>query len=314
MNALSTSSDWKKREYSFTYWTLRTDISEETLVSNLTAHQKRGIIFDIDGVLIEAGLEVWAKKNQTLEAYLDKYKSVIQALRIKLMSLRNLGWEIYLCTGRGEDFAKRVGDAIIGKDNYHTISEWGVIIKKNGIQKITPWLKKSSCFIHEKTPILRWLAESLSGTFEEGKQYVLSFNPPLWWDIYIFRENLIKLIKKEFPDYETYLTITNSQTAVDIIPKGTDKIIALEDATSGYFRIYFWDAMNDLVAMKWSHIGIIPENADATFSLLAQEEVKSLFLANGIELKGVNNGIDFISRFFGINSIPADRTGTILDI
>ncbi|MDD5213893.1 MAG: HAD hydrolase family protein [Candidatus Gracilibacteria bacterium] len=266
---------------------------------NLDVEKTNGksIIFDIDGVLIEAGLEVGTKQDLTVEDYAFKNKETIIKIRETLKKLSLNGYEIILCTGRGDDFATKVGEIILLGNYDKIISEGGVLIKdRDGKTQVCEGLEDKSKYINMIKETLIKYVKSLGGHFEEGKEFVLSFNPPKGVDIMKFKENLINFLSSTFLGYERFLLITNSQTAVDILPLGTDKIIALNKVIGGKYMIYFGDSNNDIPALKESQLGIIPANAGQDFKEKVRKYGNITLTTNSKELTGVLEGLNFISK------------------
>lgn len=255
------------------------------------------IVFDIDWVLIEAGLEVWTKSHLSLEEYAHNHQEQIMRVRKRLKQLTLDGYEIIICTGRWDDFATKVGEIILF-GNYDTIiSEWWVIIKrKNEKPKVSEWLEENSKYINLiKETLIRYV-KSNDGDFEEWKEYVLSFNPPKDMKIMAFKEKLIRFFKNTFPWYERFIMITNSQTAVDILPLWTDKIIALNQVIWEKYMIYFGDSNNDIPALKESQLWIIPANAQNDFKEKVRNFWNITFTTQSKEIWWVLEWLKFINN------------------
>lgn len=258
----------------------------------------KSIVFDIDWVLIEAGLEVWDKQNISIEDYIEGNKEIILKIRKVLKKLSLKWYEIILCTGRWDDFATKVWDMILWWKYDKIISEWWVLIKdKNGKIKVCEWLEDNSRYINMIKETLIKYVKSVSWYFEEGKEYVLSFNPPIWIEIIEFKEKLLSFLSLTFPWFEKFLLITNSQTAVDILPLWTDKIIALNQVIWWKYMIYFWDSNNDIPALKESQLWIIPANAKEDFKENVRNFWNITFTTQSQEIWWVLEGLDFINNF-----------------
>lgn len=255
------------------------------------------IVFDIDWVLIEAGLEVGTKSHLSVEEYAQKNKESIARIRKKLKQLTLDGYEIILCTGRWDLFATKVWEIIL-YGNYDTvISEWWVLIKrKNEKPKVSEWLEENSKYINLiKETLIRYVKGN-GWDFEEWKEFVLSFNPPSEMDIMVFKEKLIQFLKSTFPGYERFIMITNSQTAVDILPLWTDKIIALNQVIWEKYMIYFGDSNNDIPALKESQLWIIPANAKNDFKERVKNFWNITFTTAWREIWGVSEWLNFIKN------------------
>lgn len=108
-----------------------------------------------------------------------------------------------------------------------------------------------------------FVINSLGGTFEEGKEICLSFNPPLGENIADFRKKIEKFLQENNVNLASEIHVTNSDSAVDVIPFGVDKMQALKNELQGKVIVYFGDAKNDQTAMQGiSDINIAPSNAN----------------------------------------------------
>lgn len=236
------------------------------LDSQINSKNWKSIVFDIDWVLIDAWLEVWAKSHMSIENYFDENKTIIDSVKNQLKELESKWFEIILCTGRWDNFATRVWDLVLWWNYSRVISEWWVLIRdKDSEAKVTQGLEKNSKYINDiKQDLINHII-SIWWFFEEGKEYVLSFNPMENTDIMKFKNILINYLEEKFPDFNEYLLITNSQTAVDILPLWTDKIIALNQVINWKHMTYFWDSNNDIPALKEANIWIVTANTKDDF-------------------------------------------------
>lgn len=63
-----------------------------------------------------------------------------------------------------------------------------------------------------------FVINSLGGTFEEGKEICLSFNPPVNESISDFRKKIELFLEENSINLTSEIHVTNSDSAVDVIP------------------------------------------------------------------------------------------------
>mgnify|MGYP002776493971 CR=1 FL=1 len=115
-------------------------------------------------------------------------------------------------------------------------------------------------------------------------------------DIMVFKENIIQFLKSTFPGYERFIMITNSQTAVDILPLWTDKMIALNQVVWDKYMVNFGDSNNAIPVLKESQLGIIPANAKNEFKEKVRNFWNIIFTTNGKEIQWVLEWLYFINK------------------
>lgn len=245
------------------------------------------LFFDIDGVLISAGLETKANE-MTLDQYLEKHADTLQAFKIKIESLHNLGFKVAINTGRGAEFSRRIRQEFFpGNCVAKIICEGGAEILSYGDgsageERLIPKSVKQDSLnvLNEfKEKIILHITKKLNGHMEKGKETILSFNAPLGQNIEEFFEAIKKYLKSL--DILDKIDITHSKTAVDITPLGADKLKALVEVLEDDMSIYFGDARSDEDAMMRSVVNVVPANGmestkkrarQATFGLVAERD------------------------------------------
>lgn len=258
--------------------------------------KEKSIVFDIDWVIIEAWLEVWIKSELSLENYLNENIEYIKNIKILLKELKEKWFKIILCTWRWDNFATRVWESILWWYYEQIISEWWVLIKnKWKKQEVTQWLEENSFYIDNIKNILIEHIKILWWFFEEWKEYVLSFNPPEWLDIIDFKNKIINFLNYTLPNHNNHLLITNSHTAVDILPLWTDKIIALNQILKNNYMIYFGDSNNDIPALRQSNLWIIPNNAKDDFKKEVVSFWDKVILAKSNEIEWTMEWLSFLN-------------------
>lgn len=263
------------------------------------------LFFDLDGVLIEAGLETAACPT-TLEEYMDKHQASVALFKTKLKTLKNLGFRIAINTGRGGEFARRIvreyfpvncinrivcegGAEIIA---YEKIK--GKIIEE---RLIPASIDKASFDILEKNKdkIINHALKKLNGSLEGGKEVIISLNAPAGQGIEEFFESIKKYLKEI--DILDRVEITHSATAVDITPRGADKLKALVEVLGDDMAIYFGDAKSDEDAMRRSLINVVPANAHESTKEQARRATLGI-VSEKHEIEGVAHSLRTIELFF----------------
>lgn len=291
--------------------TFGSDVSWQ-LIDRLVQGEKPVLVFDIDGTLMEWGLEVWTKKQKTVSGYITDNIQEIEKFREKLRYIKTVyDWEVVICTGRGRVFAQMIGEVFFGEGLVDKIiCEWGGMILDGVSIRIVPDVEKNLPEIRKiQESLIEYVTKNLWGTFEEGKDICLSFNPPDSISMSDFRTRIEEFISSQEVD-SSKIYITNSNSAVDINPQWIDKLIAMQLEIPDGVIVYFGDANNDRSAMEhFSHINITPSNASAELiqevvmqSGGSSEKRSALWIkTDAQEIYGVNKGIDAISQLYDLS-------------
>lgn len=263
------------------------------------------LFFDIDGTLMPAGIGTGKNdsKYSSINDFVEDNKDTIKQFKNNIVNLSSFGLKIGINTGRGMKFTKDFLEKIFPKNKVDfIIAEGGVAITtrlENIWSETTPGNsvnKKSSEILHKYRIKIESIISNLGGHLEGGKEIMVSGNPPKNQDIDIFRKKITKEISEM--DILEHINITNSKTAVDISPKGADKLEMLRQVLDGKdYAIYFGDAPNDERAMKGAKIVGVPGNAASSTIDIAK---KSLFglISEKKDLEGTVENLKTIDIFW----------------
>ncbi|MPM33257.1 hypothetical protein SDC9_79827 [bioreactor metagenome] len=261
------------------------------------------LLMDVDGCLIEGGLETVGNKK-TLEEWGEENQKEIELVRKNIILLQREGIKIGLSTGRGLEFSKRLIDYFFPKESgivlNENIVEGGLIIydDKNEIERVSPCVDEESANLLKKNRIkIIDIGVNIGGSVEEGKVLGISFNPPVGSDGRRDTDVFKDLLKKELSDELCdKLVVTNSSTAVDITPIGVDKMTAMESLVGSYSVIYLGDGRNDETSMKNNRvrINLAPANSHEAIKKLVSSGEKSGLISSEPEIKGVNQMLEFL--------------------
>jgi len=260
------------------------------------------LLMDVDGCLIEGGLET-AGNKKTLEEWGRENEKEIELFKGNIISLQEKGIRVGLSTGRGLDFSKRFvdyffsgGEVVLDK----SIVEGGLVIydPNTGEYELSESVDSDSADLLAKNRNnLIKIGESFGGLVEEGKLLALSFNPPVdemgRRDTDDFRKLLEDNLDKELINN---LVITNSTTAVDITPKGVDKMTIMETLIGDRRVIYLGDGRNDESSMRNDkvEINLAPGNSHQDIKKFVSSGEKSGLLASKNELVGTNQMLQLL--------------------
>lgn len=261
------------------------------------------LLMDVDGCLIEGGLETVVNRK-TLEEWSEENSDSIELFRQNIKSLKDKGVKVGLSTGRGLEFSKRLINIFFpdecGIRMDKNVVEGGLIIYDDETKdyKLASNVDKISADLLQtnRDKIIQF-GESFGGVLEEGKFLGVSFNPPVnsegKRDTDEFRDLLKEKMDKHLVDN---LIITNSSTAVDITPKGVDKMTAMESLIGDEGVIYLGDGKNDETSMKNVRvkINLAPGNSHQDIKDFIKTSEKMGILSEEPNLKGTNQILSFL--------------------
>ena len=261
------------------------------------------LLMDVDGCLIEGGLETVVNRK-TLEEWSEENFDSIELFRQNIKSLKDKGIKVGLSTGRGLEFSKRLIN-IFFPDEFQvrldeSVVEGGLIIYDDETKnyEIASNVDKVSADLLQKNrdKIIQF-GESLGGVLEEGKFLGVSFNSPVNNEGKRDTDKFRDLLKEKMDKYLVdNLIITNSSTAVDITPKGVDKMTAMESLIGNEGVIYLGDGKNDETSMKNIRvkINLAPGNSHKDIKDFIRTSGKMGILAEEPDLKGTNQVLSFL--------------------
>ena len=261
------------------------------------------LLMDVDGCLIEGGLETVVNRK-TLEEWSEENFDSIELFRQNIKSLKNKGIKVGLSTGRGLEFSKRLINIFFpdegGVRMDKSVVEGGLIIYDDETKnyEIASNVDKVSTELLQKNrdKIIQF-GESLGGILEEGKFLGVSFNSPVNSEGKRDTDKFRDLLKEKMDKYLVdNLIITNSSTAVDITPKGVDKMTAMESLIGNEGVIYLGDGKNDETSMKNIRvkINLAPGNSHQDIKDFIRTSGKMGILAEEPDLKGTNQVLSFL--------------------
>lgn len=264
------------------------------------------LLFDLDGVVIEGGVET-AFNEKTLAEYIEKNKKNIAVFQKRIKRLSALGFKAGIVTGRGVDFTERAVSEFFPEGSIKkAVCEGGAAVisyeEKDGkVHKkvdVSESVDKDSMEIlaKNKERISAYVSENLGGHIEPGKWIVLSYNPPKGQPIGEFYQLVRDYIANELGIADK-LAITHSGSAVDITPLGADKLPTMNRVLGGDLAVYFGDAKSDEAAMKRSAVSVVPGNALVSTKGEARRGSFGL-VADRKELAGVIDALHNIELYF----------------
>lgn len=263
------------------------------------------LLMDVDGCLIEGGLET-AGNRKTLEQWSQENQENIENFRQNIKSLQNIGFKVGLSTGRGLEFSKRLINYFFPKESGvsldKSIVEGGLIIYDSHTdeEEIANNVdKKSADLLKANRDTIIDFGIRCGGFLEEGKTLGVSFNPPIGEDgkrnTDVFKNQLKEEMDQDLVDS---LVITNSSTAVDITPKGVDKMTAMEMLVGDGMVVYLGDGKNDETSMKNAKVGVnlAPGNSHEDIKNLIQSGDKMGILAQDSDIRGTNEMLGLLLK------------------
>lgn len=281
------------------------------MVSEIKKGRRGYVFFDLDGTLIESGLET-AGNSKTIKQWAEENVDEIRALRNNVKRLQDNGLSVGLSTGRGLEFCKRLTDEIFPEESGikldENIVEGGLFIynQETGNLRLSPSVDTKSAEmlgIHHDQIVLKM--KELGMVIEGGKMRQVSANPPIVdgkRDTDLYDKLLRESLPKEVVDL---VLITHSSSAVDVTPFGVDKMTALRDIVGDGIAAYAGDGKNDETAMSDSGVVIVlvPENAHSDIKDYAKNNVNNerrhdkigLVSSKGKDLSGINRSLRLLS-------------------
>lgn len=263
------------------------------------------IFMDVDGCLIEGGLET-AGNVKTLEQWTEENKENVSNFRDNIKRLKENGFNVGLCTGRGLDFSKKLIDIFFPEDGGikidKSVVEGGLLIYDDSTNsyEVAPAVdQKSAEVLKENRNKIMEVGINFGASVEEGKQLAVSFNPPIDSEgkrnTDDFRERMKMALD---PTLVNELVITNSSSAVDITPKGVDKLTALQGVVGDGMVVYIGDGKNDETAMSGSNveINLTPSNSHPDIKdFIKTTDNKIGLIASKPDIEGVNKTLLLIN-------------------
>jgi hydroxymethylpyrimidine pyrophosphatase-like HAD family hydrolase len=256
------------------------------------------LMFDVDGVLIKAGLET-PTAPETLAEYIEAHTAQIASFKKRIENLKKRGFHIALNTGRGFEFANRVATSFFPEASVDgLICESGAIIVLRRVEngKTIDERKHPAQVSAEGVATLTMsraniiaFAKSIGGQEERGnKEVIVSLNPHPSMKIEDFFTRVRDFITSHVSTEN--IDITHSKTAVDIAPKGIDKLAALKQVEGDGVVVYFGDSPGDEKAMTGAVINVTPHNAfDSTKRVASQASIG--IVAEGDEISGITDAL-----------------------
>jgi len=284
-------------------------ISGDDLLGQLKKEVESGnksyLFMDVDGCLIEGGLET-AGNSKTLREWKSENLDNINGFNKNLLSLKDKGIKIGLSTGRGWEFSKRLIETFKTDENQmsldKSIIEGGLLVSNDSLTDCVV----SSVVDQESVGLLKnnrdqiiEFGRSLGAHLEEGKFLAVSFNPP---EINGKRstDDFEKIfLEKIGEDLREGLTVTHSSSAVDVTPKGVDKMSTLKELVGkGGIVIFVGDGKNDESSMKDSlvRINLSPNNAHKDIKTMIKSDDKLGLISDKNNIEGVNDCLSLLNQ------------------
>lgn len=257
------------------------------------------IYMDVDGCLIEGGLET-AGNPKTLDQWVTENQEKIKNFQQNITRLKNEGFKVGLSTGRGLEFSKRLINAIFPEGGVDkSVVEGGLLIYDHNTDtyEVAPAVDQESAkVLEENREEIMEVGRGFGAAVEVGKQLAVSFNPPKDAEGKRNTDDFREKMKASLdPALVDELVITNSSSAVDITPKGVDKLTALEGIVGDGVVIYVGDGKNDETAMSGSDINLAPDNSHKDIKEFIKTSNKIGLLAAKTDLAGVTDMLRLIA-------------------
>ena len=211
----------------------------------------------------------------------------LQEYCLKLTNLSNSP-QIILNSGRQVPYAEMAVQMLGIFSDYPSILESGCLLYYPKTRKviINPDITEDTkdALIRMETKIDYLIAEGINK--EVGKELCISLNPPLGKNIELFFQNVCNL----FANFDKWISITHSKTAVDITPIGMNKGSAVDilEKTSPFKReemLAIGDSESDLSVMELVGFAACPANACSNVKKLVSK--KGGYISPFFETKGV---------------------------
>ena len=266
---------------------------------------KPSLVFDLDGVLVKAGVDT-ASSDETMDNYVLKNNEKISEFKKRIVDLRKLGFRVGICTGRGYEFVKGIIKEIM-PDNAvdYAICEGGAVTysfnyknnKSNAKRELNKTMDPDGAYLlsNSRDEIVGEILQKFGGQLESGKEIGLSFNKPQnIKTIEEYKDIIVSYLSER--GFKKQLHITHSSTAVDITPEGVDKMAALKEMQKDNVFIYFGDEKNDETAMSKSIVNVIPGNGRYSTKNMAKSSEFGI-VAGKQEISGVADALRIIQLF-----------------
>ena len=205
---------------------------------------------------------------------------------------------ITICSGRSAGYVEamlaNLGFPPVGK---YAVVENGACIMdfRANIEKTNPAIGINTSVIMDgllQKIIPPFMAE-IGGKIEPGKKYCISLDPPSGMEI----RELYKLTKEKLSQFENFIELTYSGSAVDITPKGVNKgsgfeFLARESGSYPENILYIGDSVGDIPALNLAGFAACPNNATLECRMAVRD--KNGYLSGFDDTRGV---IDILKHF-----------------
>lgn len=291
------------------------DIKIRNIVKEIEAGKQGYVMFDVDGCLIESGLQT-AGNQKTIEKWTKENGDNIKSLQYNVRKLKENGIKVGLCTGRGLEFSEKLIGFLFPEESGikldESVVEGGLYIynqEKNTYRVALSVDKESSEILDSHRQEIMDKIVQLGGVIEDGKMSQISFNPPINGEGKRNTDEFRELLKNSLPlEIAKKILITNSSSAVDITPINVDKMTALQEIVGDGVALYVGDGKNDESAMSGPNveINLVPENAHQDIKDYVKGNVREEkkndkigLVANlGKDIKGVNKMLLLVNAAF----------------
>ncbi|HLD21953.1 MAG TPA: HAD hydrolase family protein, partial [Patescibacteria group bacterium] len=141
-------------------------------------------------------------------------------------------------------------------------------------------------------------------------EMIVSLNPPVPYDTNMpaFFESIKNFCARS--GMLEHVEITHSATAIDIAPRGVNKMQALQEVLNGDMSLYFGDAKNDEEAMGISVVNSVPDNASESTKDTAKRSSSFGLLSKKSELAGVVDALWNVELYFRFVKIKHKQQST----
>ncbi len=268
--------------------------------------QKKGVylVFDLDGVLVPAGIGILNKKK-ALKKYFNENKVLIKEFRKKLSFFRKKGFGLAINTGRDLSFARKIEREMFPSRRADFIEcELGIVnitktTTKNkvvAVKRLSKAINRNNLNILNKNKkLICDFAIDVLGAKIEKKDVMITIALNKLKDIdknYTKVQRFLKKIK-----IFKYLDVILGAVAIDIVPKGINKLGGLKRIMLKNDIIYFGDSFSDEVVIKRAIISVAPFNASTTTKKKVKMNPLGI-LPKRAELKGVMEALTAIENSY----------------
>lgn len=265
--------------------------------------------YDFDGCLFDKAYDT-AKCETRVEEYLANSKELVEAFKLEISKMASLGVKIAICTGRALSWVRRVVPILFPEDvDLLLVLESGsdLLYYDSTTKEYSQMPADLSCITQFDLDIfleikveLETMMKELGLSVEEGKDKGVSGNVPKG-STETIEDAFIRVceeVKKR--GYDDKIDVTHSDSAIDIIIKGSGKAKAINKIAGKAVVGSVADNVNDFELLeKESHVMFVPQNSKPKVKSLAKNAPLGI-IAEEEFLPGVNQMLQFFNQVLAL--------------